>query len=100
MAGRLVPVCSTRTTLPTPEPLDDRMDGAALIVTAPVDAVVIVTGVAAAAVEAAAVVLATVTTVADLVVEVVWRKATEESLNMISKCWKEIKAFSDPKLTR
>ena len=71
MAGRLVPVCSTRTTLPTPEPLDDRMDGAALIVTAPVDAVVIVTGVAAAV--EAAVVFATVTTVAVFVIEVVWR---------------------------
>ena len=75
MAGRLVPVCNTRTTLPMPpDPLDDcRMDGAALIVTAPVAAVVIVTGVAAAIpAEEVAVVLATVTAVAVLVEEVVW----------------------------
>ena len=71
MAGRAVPVWSTRTTRPPwPDPLEERMDGAALIVTAPDAEVVIVTGVAAAAV-GAAVVLATVRTVAVLAAEVV-----------------------------
>ena len=74
MAGRAVPVWSTRTTRPPwPDPLEERMDGAALIVTAPDAEVVIVTGVAAAAAAAgeAVVVFATVRTVAVLAEEVV-----------------------------
>ena len=73
MAGRAVPVWRTRTTRPPwPDPLEERMDGAALIVTAPEAEVVIVTGVAAAATAVeAAVVLATVRTVAVLAEEVV-----------------------------
>ena len=73
MAGLAVPVCSTRTTLPPwPDPLEERMDGAALMVTAPPAEVVMVTGVEA---EAVVVVFATVTTAAVLVDEVVcWGK--------------------------